>query len=163
MKGFLHPILLSQTVVFHYTFAPWTQPLALRKESIITHILPFFVICLNSYTRLGDRWSPSYASMTLRVIDWIRFEISRNPTRTISSIKVSTARDITHMLCVYTLATSFNRWPVSRAATVIGPNWASLPIHRSSPHDPRSSQGSWLKHTSYQPYQVSMINARTSS
>jgi len=37
----------------------------------------------------------------------------QNPTRTIFSMKVSTTRDITHKMCVYDLATSFNRRPVS--------------------------------------------------
>jgi len=26
MKGFSYPILLSRSVVFHYTFDPWSQP-----------------------------------------------------------------------------------------------------------------------------------------
>ena len=34
-------------------------------------------------------------------------------------MKVSTTRNITHKLCVYDLATSLNRRPVSRAATVL--------------------------------------------
>ena len=34
-------------------------------------------------------------------------------------MKISTTRDITHKLYMYDLATSFNRRPVSRTATVI--------------------------------------------
>jgi len=124
MKGFSYPILLSQSVVFRYTFDPWNQPGPWAKEILITHMLSFFVICSNSYTRILDRCSPSYASMTLQVIEGLWYDISRNPTRTISSLKVSMTRDITHKLCVYDLATSFNRRPVSQAATVIASYWA---------------------------------------
>jgi len=67
--------------------------------------------------------------------------MSRNPTRTISSMEVGTTTNITHKLCLYDLATSFNRRPVSRAATVIASHGATLPIDVSSPHDPHSSQG----------------------
>jgi len=119
MKGCIYPILLSWSVVFHYTFDPWNQPRPWEKETLITHILPFFVICSNSYTRILDRCSPSYAWMTLQVKDGIWYDISRKSTRTISSMKVSTTRDITHKLWVYDLATSFNWRPVSWAATVI--------------------------------------------
>jgi len=119
MKGFLCPILLSCSVVFHYTFDPWNQPRPWEKETLITHIPPFFVICSNSYTRILPRCSSSYASMTLQVIEGIWYDISKNPTRTIFSMKVSTTRDNTDKLWVYDLATSFNRRPVSRAATVI--------------------------------------------
>jgi len=124
MKGFLYPILLSQSVLFHYTFDPCNQPGPWEKETLITHIPPFFVICSNSYTRILNRCSPLYASMTLQVIDGIWFDISRNPTRTLSSMKLSMTRDITHKLCVYDLATSFNRRPVSWAATAIASYWA---------------------------------------
>jgi len=124
MKGFLYPILLSWSVVFHYTFDPWNQPGPWEKETLITHIPAFFVICSNSYTRILERCSPSYASMTLQVIDGIWYDISRNPRKTISSKKVSTTRDITHKLCVYDLATSYNRKLVSWAATVIASYWA---------------------------------------
>jgi len=119
MKGFLYPIQLSRPVVFHYTFDQWNQPGLWEKETLITHIPPFFVICSNSYTRIWDWCSPAYASMTLQVIEGIWHDISRNPTRTMSSMKVSTIRDVTHKLCVYDLAASFNRRPLSRAATVI--------------------------------------------
>jgi len=124
IKGFLYLILLSRCVVFHYTIDPWIQPRPWEKETLITHIPPLFVICSNSHTRILDRCSPSYASKTLQVIEGIWYDIFRNPLGTISSMKVSTTRDITHKLCVYDLATSLNRWPVSRAATVIGSYWA---------------------------------------
>jgi len=119
MKGFSYPILLSWSVVFHSTFDPWNQPGPWEKETSITHIPSFFVLCSNSYTRILDRCSPSYESMTLQVIQGIWYDISRNPTRTISSMKVTTTRDITHNMCMYDLATSFNRRPVSPAAIVI--------------------------------------------
>jgi len=32
MKGFLYPILLSQTEGFHYTIDPWKQPGLEKKE-----------------------------------------------------------------------------------------------------------------------------------
>jgi len=124
MKGFLYPILLSRSVVFHYTFDPWNQPVPWGKDTLITHIPPSFVICSNSYTRILDRCSPSYVSMTLQVIEGIWYDISRNPTRTISSMKVGTTGDNTHKLCMYDLATSFNRRPVNRSATVIASYWA---------------------------------------
>jgi len=124
MQGFIYSILLSQCVVFHYTFDPWNQPAPWEKETLITHIPRFFVIWSNSYCRILDRCSPSYASMTLQVIDGIWYNICRNPTRTISSMKVSTTRDITHKLCMYDLTTSFNGRPVSLAATVIASHWA---------------------------------------
>ena len=47
--------------------------------------------------------------------------ISPEPYKNISSMKVSTTRDITQKLCVYHLATSLNRRPVSQAATVMVP------------------------------------------
>ena len=124
MKGFLYPILLSRSVVFHYTFDPWNQPGPWEKSTLITNFPPFFVICSNSYTRILDRCSPSYASMTLQVIERIWYAISCNQTRTVSSMKISMTRDNTHKLCVYDLATWFIRRPVSQAATVIASYWA---------------------------------------
>jgi len=116
MEGCLCPIVLSWSVVFQSTFDPWNQP-DWETESLTTHILPFFVISSNSYTIILDRCSPLYASMTLQVIEGIWYDISSNPTRTISSVKVSMTRDITHKLCMYDHATSFSRRSVSRAAT----------------------------------------------
>jgi len=126
MKGFFHPILFSQSVVFHSTFDQWHQP-DWEKETLITHIPPFFVICSNPYTGILDRCSPLYASMTLQIKEGIWYDNSRNPTRTICTMKVSTTRNITHMLCVSDLATSLNRRPVSRAATVLASYWAPCP------------------------------------
>jgi hypothetical protein len=91
---------------------------ALRKRNF-NHTHPVFVICSSSYTRILDRCSPSYVSMTLQVIQAIWYDISRNHTRTISSMKISMTRDNTYKLYVYDHVTSFNRMPVSRAATVI--------------------------------------------
>jgi len=116
--------VVTNCAVFHYPYDPWNQPGPSEKETLITHIPPFFVIRTNSYTRIWDRCSPLYASMTIQVIEGIWYDISRNPTRTISSMKVSTTRDITYELCVYDLATSFNRRAVSQAATVIAYYWA---------------------------------------
>jgi hypothetical protein len=124
MKGFLYPIPSSRSVVFHYTIDPWNHPRHWEKETLITHIQPFFVICWNSSTRILERCSPLYVSMTLQVIEGLWYDLSRNPTRTVSSIKGSTRTEITHKLFVYDVATSFNRWPVSRAATVIASYWA---------------------------------------
>jgi len=118
MKAFLYPILLSRSVVFHYTFELRNEPYW-EKATSITHIPPSFVICSNSYTRILVSCSPAYASMTLQVTEGIWYDISRNPARTISSMKVSTTRNITHKLCVYDLAISFNRRPVSQTANVL--------------------------------------------
>ena len=123
-KGIIYPIPLSWSVVLHNTFELWNQPGPWEKGTWITHISPFFVIYWNSYTRILDRYSPSYVSMTLQVIERIWYDISWNLTRTISSMKVSTSRDITYKLCMYEHAPSFNRRPVSRAATVIAAYWA---------------------------------------
>ena len=59
-----------------------------------------------------------------KFIEGIWYDISRNPTKTLLSMKVSPTRNITHRFCVYNLATSFNRRPVSRAATVLASYWA---------------------------------------
>jgi len=77
MIGCLYPILLSWTVVFHYTFDLWNQPGPWEKETFITHIPPFFVICSNSYTRILGKCSSSCAPMTLTVIEGIWYDISR--------------------------------------------------------------------------------------
>jgi len=122
MKGFVYTILLSQSVVFHSTFDPWNQP-SWAKVTLITHILPFLIICSNSYTRKLDRCLSLYASMTLQIIEGTWYDISRNQTSTISSGKVSKSRNITHKLCVYDLATSLNRRPLSWAATVLASYW----------------------------------------
>jgi len=124
MKRFLYPILLSRSVVFHYTFDPWNQPGPWEKETSLTHIPPVFIICSNSYTRILDRCVPGYVLMTLQVIEGIWYDMSTNPTRTIYGITVRTTKDITHKLCIYDHATSYNRRPVSRTATVIASYWA---------------------------------------
>jgi len=118
IKGFLYPILSSWSVVFHYIFDPMNQP-GWEKYSWITHIPLFIVIFLNLYSRILHRCSHSYASMTLKIIDGIWYDISGNPTWTISSVKDRMTRDLTHTLCMYDLATSFDRGPVSRVATVM--------------------------------------------
>jgi len=158
MKGSLYPILFSWSEVFHSTCDPWNQ-LSWEKEISITHMPPIFVICSNSHTRILDRCSPSYASMTLQVIEGIWYDISWNPTQTISSMKVSITSNISHMLCVYDLATSFNRRPVSWAATVLASYWALclniIILHSIHPpvkdrywsNHPISSRWSLCKHT----------------
>jgi hypothetical protein len=127
MKGLLYPIQLSRSVVFHYTFNPWNHPGLWKKETLITYIVPFFVICLNSYTRILDRCSPSYAFMTVWVIERIWYDSSRNLAWTIWCMKVSTTRDTTQKFCVNDLATAFTRRPVSQAAPVIASYWAPCP------------------------------------
>jgi len=102
MKGFLYRIPSSQTVVFHYTFDPSNQS-GWEKATSITHIPPFIVTC--SYTRILDRCSPSYASMTWKVIVGIWQNILRNTKKTICSSEVNTPRNITQTLCMYVLAT----------------------------------------------------------
>jgi len=52
----LYPSTSSRTTVFHRTFDPMKS--VWEKEIIITHILPSFVICSNSYTSISDRCSP---------------------------------------------------------------------------------------------------------
>ena len=88
------------------------------------HILPFFVMSSNSYTTMLDSCSSLFNSMTLQVIDGILYDISRNPKRTISSIKVSMTSNVTQKLCLYNLATLLNRRPVSRGTTVLASYWA---------------------------------------
>jgi len=64
-------------------------------------------------------------SMTLMVIEGISYDITSNPTWTISSFVVSpTSRDITYKLCMYYIATWFNKMAVSWAAIVIEFDWA---------------------------------------
>jgi len=94
------------------------------KETFITSILPHYVICSNSYNETWDSCSPSCSSMTLQVIKGIWYDTSRNQTRTISSRKVNTTKNVTHHLRVNDFATSYNRRPVIRAATVLAPYWA---------------------------------------
>jgi len=77
----------------------------------------------NSYTTRLDCCSPLYPSMTLQ-IKGIRYDISRNPTWSISTLKVPTTRNIARKLCVYDLETSSDRRPVSWAATVLASYWA---------------------------------------
>jgi len=118
MHAFLYPIQLSLSVVFHSTCDPWNQP-GWETQDLITCIPHFIVICSNSCTKVLDLCSPSYASMTFHVIEVIWYDICKNPRRTLSSMKVSMTRNITHKLCVYNLATSFDRRPLSHAATML--------------------------------------------
>jgi len=97
---------------------------AWENETLIRHIPPVFVICSNSDTRILDRCSPSYPGMSAKVIDMIWDDISRNRTRTMSGKKFSMRRDIIQKLCMYDLATSFNKRPVSPAATSDAFYWA---------------------------------------
>jgi len=52
-EGILHPSSLSRTVVCHVAFDPMKP--GSEDEIIITHFLPFFVICSNSYSRILER------------------------------------------------------------------------------------------------------------
>jgi len=122
IKGFLYVILLPQSVLFCSIFDLSTQPSWL-KETMNTHIMPFFVISSNSYTRILDSYWPSYASMTVHIIDGISYDTSKTLTRTLSCIKVSLIMNIIHMLPLYNLVTLFIRWPVSRTATVLAFYW----------------------------------------
>jgi len=70
-----HSIVINCGVSLHLNFMKPTQ--AWENETLITHILPFFAICSNSYTRMLDRWSTSCASMTLTVIQGIWYLFSR--------------------------------------------------------------------------------------
>jgi len=105
------------------TFDPWNQP-HWENETTITYIPSFFVKCLISYCRILDGSAHLYASMTSQVIEGVWYNISGIPTWTIHSVTVSMTRDITHTLCTYDCATSFNRRPVSGAAPLIASHWA---------------------------------------
>jgi len=122
VKGFLYPKVFQPTVVLHYTFDPWCQP-GWEKETLIINIPHLFGICLNLYPRILVSWSHWYASRTSKVIGGLWYNISRNPTRTMSSRNVSMTRDITYKFCMYDHVSSFQRRPVSRAATVSASYW----------------------------------------
>jgi hypothetical protein len=94
MKGFFYPILLARSVVFHSTFDPWNHPIW-EKENVITHVPSSFVLCSNHCTEILDRCSPSYASMTVQVMEVICYDISWNPTRTITAGSMLQSRIIT--------------------------------------------------------------------
>jgi len=57
-EGLLYPSSLSWTVVFHCIFDRMTP--GWEKEIIVIQILPFFVTCSNSYSRIFDRSSPLF-------------------------------------------------------------------------------------------------------
>ena len=121
-----------------------------EKGTIITHIPFSNVICSNSYTSPFDGSSASNAIMALKAIEGISHDICKNPTRTIPSVNVTTTRGITRNLCVYGLATSFNRRPAWRAAIVMHPI-VLLVYTYCSPQNPLSSQESSLIQPSYKP------------
>jgi len=119
-----HSVITISGVLLHL----WSMnPFQLRTGNLNDIHPPFFIMCSNSDSKVFDRCSPSYTSMTLEIIEAIWHDISRNPTGTISNMKVSTTRDITHTLYVYHLGTSFNWRPVRWAATVIGFYWSCCP------------------------------------
>jgi len=70
-----HSVVTSCGVSQHLWSIKPTQ--ASEKETFITHIPPFFVICSNSNTRILDRYSSSCCSMTLTVVRGIWYDISR--------------------------------------------------------------------------------------
>ena len=163
IDGFLYAILLSQTVVIYYTYHSWNKPRPWEKETIITPIPPFFVICSNSYTRIWDRYLPSYTSMISRVIDRIWYDISRHPICTISSIEVRTPSDITHEFWVYMLANCIQEVVCETSHNSDRFLLSSTHMHLSSPDDPQFSQESLLNQMSSLPPQFWIIIARTSS
>jgi len=55
-EGLLNPSYLSRSVVFQCTPDPMNS--GCEKKFIITQILPSFVVCSNSNTRIVDRRSP---------------------------------------------------------------------------------------------------------
>jgi len=118
-----HSVVMNCGVSLHLSSMKVTW--AVRKRNLLRPNPPVFIIWSNSYTRICDSCLPLYASITLQLIEEIWCGISRNPTKTISSMKVNVTRDIEHKLCMYDLATSFNRRPVSRAAIVIASYWAA--------------------------------------
>jgi hypothetical protein len=112
--------------VFHSTIDPWNQT-GWDESTFITHILPFFIIYSKSYTRILDWRSPWYAYMTVKVLDGVWYNTSRNPIRTLFSTKVSTTRDITHKLCIHDLPTPSSQRAVIQAAIVIAFYWDLCP------------------------------------
>lgn len=59
-EGLICVFYLSWTLVLHHTFDP-AKP-SWEQEIIITHILPIFVTCSNSYCRNLDKCSPLFSS-----------------------------------------------------------------------------------------------------
>jgi hypothetical protein len=117
-----HSVVTNHGVSQHLWFL--TPTWAWENETIIRYIPPAFVICFDPYTRIFDWYSPLYPCMTSKVIEGIWVDISRNPTRTISRTKFSISRDILQQLCMYDLATSFNKRALSLAATSNAFYWA---------------------------------------
>jgi len=118
MKSFFYPILFI-TICGTSLHLQSIQPTQLRNRNL-DHTCPTFLFtCSNSYTGILDSCSLSYACMPLQFIDGMWYDISRKPTRTITSMKVCTTRNITHKFCVCDCATLINRRPVSRAAAVL--------------------------------------------
>jgi len=110
---------ISHSVVTIYSVSQhlWSIKRTWLRKRNLNHTHSAFLYFMLEFVL--DRWSPSYASMTLSVIEGIWYDISRNPTWSISSMKVSMTRDITHKLHVNNHATTFNRQLVSQAATVM--------------------------------------------
>jgi len=104
VKGCFYPVMFPQSVVFHSTIDPWTQP-SWETENSVTQIPAFVVWCSTCYTGLLDMCSLLYASMIWDVTNRIWDGISRNPPRTTSSMLICTSRNITHTLCAYDIAT----------------------------------------------------------
>jgi len=111
-----HSVVSIWGVLLHHVSMPDSD-----KGIFIAHILLFFIICLNYYTTILDWCLPWYASMSLMVIEEIVYVFSWNTTRTISGMKISTARDTTNTFRVCDLANSVNRRPASHTAPVLIP------------------------------------------
>jgi len=135
---------------------------AWEKETLITHIPPFFGIGLNPYTMIWNRCSPSYASMTYSsqkgydtISCWTEWELYpgwRLPWLGIFHI----SRACTTL------------WPHSMGGLWVERQQCLLPIEllaHTSLISSWSTQQSRIitEATSYQPYEFSMIIARTSS
>jgi len=91
-EGLLYTSYLSRTVVFHCTFQPMKPHT--EKEIIITNTIYRCYMLELVYNNLRYIFT-CVQFMTVKVIEGIRPDISRNPTRNISSWKVSTRRHFT--------------------------------------------------------------------
>jgi len=98
-EGLVYPSDLSQTAVFHCTF-DHIKP-SWEKEIIITHILPFFVVCSNSFPRNLDRGSLSFGSWHYR--SWNRLDmISPGNQQALSPVARLAWLGISHWKWVFT-------------------------------------------------------------
>jgi hypothetical protein len=132
MKALLNSILFLWSVVFHNTFDPWNKT-DWKTATLIKHMLSFFIICLNSYTRILDRLSLSYVFIPIMIISGIEYDMSRSTARTISSLKISTNGNITLQMFVYERATIL---PAQQYWTIIA--WAYSLLGMSPINHPKT-------------------------